>query len=82
MARSLSAEMSANTAVDAVPGTAIREQLARIVDSPKFIPSARLGKLYLSNLFLFEEHQKQKERCRWALISSSFILFLNSFSSF
>ena len=34
--------MSANTAVDAVPGTAVREQLARIVDSPKFISSARL----------------------------------------
>jgi adenylate cyclase len=42
MPRSSSAEMSANTAVDAVPGTAVREQLARIVDSPKFISSARL----------------------------------------
>src|ERR1700751_1987692 len=42
MPRSSSAEMSANTAVDAVPGTAVREQLARIVDSPNFISSARL----------------------------------------
>jgi adenylate cyclase len=42
MPRSSSAEMSANTAVDAVPGTAVREQLARIVESPRFIPSARL----------------------------------------
>jgi TolB-like protein/lipoprotein NlpI len=42
MVRSSSAEMSGKTAVDAVPETAVREQLARIVDSPKFIPSARL----------------------------------------
>jgi adenylate cyclase len=34
--------MSANTAVDAVPATAVCEQLARIVDSPRFISSARL----------------------------------------
>ena len=34
--------MSAHTAVDAVPGTAVCEQLTRIVDSPKFISSARL----------------------------------------
>ena len=42
MARSSSAEMSGKTAVGAVPEIAVREQLARIVDSPKFIPSARL----------------------------------------
>jgi adenylate cyclase len=42
MPRSLLAEMSANKAVDAVSGPAVREQLARIVESPKFIPSARL----------------------------------------
>lgn len=35
------AEMSANT-VDAVPATAVCEQLARIVNSPRFISSARL----------------------------------------
>jgi hypothetical protein len=34
--------MSANIAVDAVPATAVCEQLARIVDSPRFISSARL----------------------------------------
>jgi serine/threonine-protein kinase len=34
--------MSANTAVDAVPATAVSEQLARIVNSPRFISSARL----------------------------------------
>ena len=37
--------MSAHTAVDAVPGTAVCEQLTRIVDSPKFISSARLCRL-------------------------------------
>jgi len=42
MASSSSAEMSGKTAVGAVPETAVREQLARIVDSPTFIPSARL----------------------------------------
>jgi adenylate cyclase len=42
MARSSSAELSGKTPVDAVPETAVREQLARIVDSPKFIPSPRL----------------------------------------
>ncbi|HYY26966.1 MAG TPA: tetratricopeptide repeat protein [Chthoniobacterales bacterium] len=34
--------MSGNTVMDTVPETAVREQLARIVDSPKFIPSVRL----------------------------------------
>jgi serine/threonine-protein kinase len=34
--------MSGNTAMDTVPETAVREQLARIVESPKFIPSVRL----------------------------------------
>jgi adenylate cyclase len=42
MARSSPPEMSGNTSADAVPETAVREQLARIVESPKFIPSARL----------------------------------------
>ena len=42
MALSSSAEKSGNTAADTVPETAVREQLARIVESPKFIPSARL----------------------------------------
>src|SRR6201982_2792885 len=42
MAHSSSAQMPGNTAVDAVPETAVREQLARIVGSPRFIPSARL----------------------------------------
>ena len=42
MASSSSAEMSGNTAMDAVPEAAVREQLARIVDSPKFVPSVRL----------------------------------------
>ena len=35
------AAMSAST-VDAVPATAVSEQLARIVNSPRFISSARL----------------------------------------
>jgi adenylate cyclase len=39
---SSSPEMSANTALDAVPATAVREQLARIVNSPGFVSSARL----------------------------------------
>jgi len=42
MALSSSGEMSGNAAADAVPETAVREQLARIVESPKLIPSARL----------------------------------------
>ena len=42
MPRSSSAERSAHAAVDAVPETAVCEQLARIVDSPRFIASARL----------------------------------------
>jgi adenylate cyclase len=42
MARSSSPEMSGNTSADAVPETAVREQLARIVENSKFIPSARL----------------------------------------
>jgi adenylate cyclase len=39
-----SPEMSANTAPDVVPATAVREQLARIVNSPGFIFSARLSR--------------------------------------
>jgi adenylate cyclase len=42
MARPPAAEMSANTAVDVVPPTAVSEQLARIVNSPRFMSSARL----------------------------------------
>ena len=42
MARSSPPEMSGNAAAEAVPETVVREQLARIVESPKFIPSARL----------------------------------------
>jgi adenylate cyclase len=41
MATRPKAEVSANT-VDAVPATAVCEQLARIVNSPRFISSARL----------------------------------------
>ena len=37
--------MSGNTATDAVPETAVREQLARIVESPKLVSSARLCRL-------------------------------------
>jgi adenylate cyclase len=40
----MSAEMSANTAPDVVPATAVREQLARIVNSPGFVSSARLSR--------------------------------------
>jgi serine/threonine-protein kinase len=36
--------MPANTAPDVVPATAVREQLARIVNSPGFISSARLSR--------------------------------------
>jgi serine/threonine-protein kinase len=36
--------MAANTAVDGVPATAVREQLARIVNSPGFVSSARLSR--------------------------------------
>src|ERR1700746_409830 len=39
-----SREMSPTTAVDAVPTTAVREQLARIVNSPGFVSSARLSR--------------------------------------
>jgi serine/threonine-protein kinase len=42
MPSSSSEETSAKTATDAVPETAVCEQLARIVDSPKFASSARL----------------------------------------
>jgi serine/threonine-protein kinase len=42
MASSSPAGKSGNTAKDTVPETAVREQLARIVESPKFIPSVRL----------------------------------------
>src|ERR1700751_5544198 len=42
MPRSSSTEMSPNNGADAVPDTAVREQLARIVSSPVFISSARL----------------------------------------
>src|ERR1700732_1954861 len=41
MATRPKAEVSANT-VDAVPASAVSEQLARIVNSPGFISSARL----------------------------------------
>ena len=44
-----SAEMSANTPADGVPRTAVCEQLARIVDSPRFISSARLCR-FLSHI--------------------------------
>jgi serine/threonine-protein kinase len=40
----MSAEMSANTAPDVVPAAAVREQLARIVNSPGFVSSARLSR--------------------------------------
>jgi len=40
----LSVQMSDNTVLDAVPATAVREQLARIVNSPGFISSARLSR--------------------------------------
>ncbi len=42
MPGSSSAETPLNTAADGVPAAAIREQLARIMDSPKFVSSARL----------------------------------------
>jgi adenylate cyclase len=41
---SSSPEIAVNTAVDGVPATAVREQLARIVNSPGFISSARLSR--------------------------------------
>jgi adenylate cyclase len=41
-----SPEMSATNAVDLVPVTAVREQLARIVNSPGFISSARLSRFF------------------------------------
>jgi adenylate cyclase len=41
---SSSQETVANTAVDVVPATAVREQLARIVNSSGFISSARLSR--------------------------------------
>ena len=44
MPPSTSAEMSANTAPDVVPATAVREQLARIVNSPGFVSSSRLSR--------------------------------------
>ena len=44
MPPSTSAEMSANTGPDVVPATAVREQLARIVNSPGFVSSARLSR--------------------------------------
>jgi adenylate cyclase len=49
MPGSSSAEMSANTPADGVPKTAVCEQLARIVDSPRFISSARLCR-FLSHI--------------------------------
>ena len=36
--------MAADMEVDVVPATAVREQLARIVDSPGFVSSARLSR--------------------------------------
>src|SRR5690348_10663352 len=39
-----SQEIVPNTAVDVVPATAVREQLARIVNSPGFVSSARLSR--------------------------------------
>jgi serine/threonine-protein kinase len=44
MPPSSSPEISRNTAEDAVPATAVREQSARIVDSPGFVSSARLSR--------------------------------------
>ena len=41
---SSSQETVADTAVDVVPATAVREQLARIVNSPGFVSSARLSR--------------------------------------
>jgi adenylate cyclase len=41
---SSSQEIVANTAVDVLPATAVREQLARIVNSPGFVSSARLSR--------------------------------------
>jgi len=49
MPGSSSADMSANTPADGVPRTAVCEQLARIVDSPRFIASARLCR-FLSHI--------------------------------
>jgi adenylate cyclase len=44
MPPSSSPEISRNTAEDVVPATAVREQLARIVNSPGFVSSARLSR--------------------------------------
>jgi serine/threonine-protein kinase len=44
MPPSSSPEISRNTAEDVVPAIAVREQLARIVNSPGFVPSARLSR--------------------------------------
>ena len=44
MPPSSSPEIAANTAVEVVPATEVREQLARIVNSPGFVSSARLSR--------------------------------------
>ena len=63
MARSFSAEMSGKPRMDAVPETAVREQLARIVESPKFIPSVRLCRFltHIVNRTLFGDLDCLKE---------------------